>query len=89
METAESIGARGSEEGKWSVWDEFKIIIPAVVGLGAAAVGGIILARRRITPLEIKEGSLEYQILQELKRRGGEAKQSDLIKVVDASHTTV
>lgn len=88
VETAESIGARGSEEGKWSVWDKFKIIIPAVVGLSAAAIGGIILARRR-SPSRGKRGLSRVSDPPRLKRRGGEAKQSDLMKVVAAPRTTV
>ncbi|MCD6244777.1 MAG: winged helix-turn-helix transcriptional regulator, partial [Candidatus Korarchaeota archaeon] len=45
--------------------------------------------RRRRLPLSIKKGSLEGRILEELEKRGGVARQSDIIKALDAPRTTI
>mgnify|MGYP000433291270 CR=1 FL=1 len=89
--------ASGSEEGK-SVTSKPEYGIGnnnQVVFLVAAAIlislmlGSYILMRRRRPPLSIKKGSLEGRILEELEKRGGVARQSDIIKALDAPRTTI
>ncbi|GEM_PF-952859 len=57
----------------------------------ASAASAILLRSRRRSGMadDLKEGSLEYEILRELERRGGVAKQADIIRAVQAPRTTV
>ncbi len=67
-------------------------LLPLMIAGGIAlalAASVIVLRSRSRATKDLKEGSLEYEILRELEKRGGVAKQADLIKAVQAPRTTV
>ncbi len=88
-----------SEESSGVVSPESQVQGPASKSLLPLIAGGIVLAsaasvillrsRKGGTADYLKEGSLEYKILRELERRGGMAKQADIIRAVQAPRTTV
>ncbi len=97
VETSRYTSLRGSSEAASSAGNpqrEYQIdrsllpLIIAAVAL-ASAVSVVILRSRGKLTGDLKEGSLEYEILRELERRGGVAKQADLIRAVQAPRTTV
>ncbi len=88
--------ASGPEEGKgvtskteFGIDNSQVIFLVAAVTLISLMLGSYILVRKRRVPLGIKKGSLEEKILEELEKRGGVARQSDIIKALDAPRTTI
>ncbi len=71
-------------------FDLTQLLLPAISGiLLAVIVSMFILRGKRVSAVGVEEDSLEYEIIKELERRGGKAKQADIIKAVQAPRTTV
>ncbi len=69
--------------------DRMQLPLLAIGGIALALIVSMFILRGKRESGDVREGSLEYEILKELERRGGEARQADIIRAVQAPRTTV
>ncbi len=82
-------GSNPSQTNPSEGLDRMQLPLLTIGGIALALIASMFILRGKRESGDVREGSLDYEILRELERRRGEARQADIIRAVQAPRTTV